>query len=116
MTDAFITGICTMGATLIGAVSTAIVSIYSLKRSSMTQRQQRMVKEILDDLSNFHELEEEYIKKLIEARNKNGDKNFVTHDAIVREIRKALRERNVDFDCSPSDITWYKKTINLADV
>lgn len=86
-----------------------------MKSNAITKRQQKIAKEILDNLSNFHELEEEYIKKLIDARTKNGEKTFITHDAIVKEMRKALRERNIDFYCSPSDITWYKKNMDLAD-
>ena len=115
MTDAMVTGIFTFGAALIGVVSTTAVSFYSFKRNAITKKQQKIVKEILDALTNFHELEEEYIKKLIDARSKNGEKTFITHDAIVKEMRKALRERNINFDCSPSDIAWYEKNMDLTD-
>ncbi|MBR4825027.1 MAG: hypothetical protein IKZ86_09510 [Spirochaetaceae bacterium] len=115
MTSDIVTAIISSSVGFISIISGAAVSIYSIKSSAITKRQQKIAKEILDALSNFHELEEEYIKKLIDARTKNGEKTFVTHDAIVKEMRKALRERNIDFDCSPSDITWYKKNMDLTD-
>jgi len=107
MDSSLINGFITAGVALAGVVATTFVSVYSI-------RQKRKVSEILDDLIGFHELEEVYIEKLAEARKKNGDTTFVTHDAIVKETRKALREKNIDFDFSPYDVNIYSKAFNIS--
>lgn len=69
---------------------------------------------MLDNLIGFHELEEIYIEKLAEVRTKNGDTTYITHDAIVKETRKALRDKNIDFDFSPSDLNYYRKALDIS--
>ena len=46
---------------------------------------------------------------LIAYRTQKGDTTFVTHDAILKEFRKKLREKDMDLDFSPSYIAYYKK-------
>lgn len=114
MDSSLINGFITAGVALAGVVATTFVSVYSIRHNDITQRQKRKVSEILDNLIGFHELEEVYIEKLAEARKKNGDTTFVTHDAIVKETRKALREKNIDFDFSPYDVNIYSKAFNIS--
>ena len=106
------TALFTLCGAAIGSVSSIIISIYAMKRNEVSEKQRQTINKIVDILSNFHNLEEIYIEKLIDARTKNGEKTFVTHDAILKETRKKLREKGIDFDFSPSDIGDYKKTLN----
>lgn len=113
MDNSLLTGIFTIAGAVIGAAATSLVSIYTIKHNDITQNQKNRIREMLTSLAGFHELEEVYIQKLIEARVKNGEKTFVTHDAIVKETRKVLREENIAFDFQPRDINLYKKIFSM---
>ena len=113
MDNSIMTGLFTVAGTFIGAAMTSFVAIYSIKHTDITRDQKDKIQEMLVQLKGFHELEEIYIQKLIGAREKNGDKTFVSHDSIVKETRKELREQKIDFDFSPSDIKTYQKSFKL---
>ena len=109
MNESVITGLFT----LFGVLVTGIVAIISqnqqIKSNERILKHKRLVNEMISNLDAFHHLEEEYIATLIAYRTQKGDTTFVTHDAILKEFRKKLREKDMDLDFSPSYITHYKK-------
>lgn len=113
MDSSVITGLFTLSGTVFGSLASVIISIYTIKHEDVSYKQKKIIKEILENLNGFHELEEVYIQKLISLRNERNDKAFITHDSIVKETRKELRNKNIDFDFSPSDINYYTKKLDI---
>ena len=105
--------LCTVGVGLAGIVASTVVSVYSIRHSDITRTQKARIQEMLAALKGFHELEEIYIKKLSEARIKNGETTFVKHDSILKETRRELRERGIEFDFSPSDLAFYRNSLGV---
>ena len=112
MSESIITGLFTISGVLITSIVAIISQSLQIKANAKIARQKRLVRELINNLDAFHQLEEEYIATLIAYRTQKGDTTFVTHDAILKEFRKKLREKDMDLDFSPSDITHYKKTFD----
>lgn len=112
MSESIITGLFTISGVLITSIVAIISQSLQIKANAKIARQKRLVNEMISNLDAFHHLEEEYIATLIAYRTQKGDTTFVTHDAILKEFRKKLREKDMDLDFSPSDITHYKKTFD----
>lgn len=96
---------------LVSVITSAFIAIYTIRHNDVTEKQKKTIKEIITNINGFHELEEIYIRKLIDLRTITGKNTFITHDAIIKETRKELREKKIDFDFSPSDIGFYKKVL-----
>lgn len=109
MSESIITGLFTISGVLITSIVAIISQSLQIKANAKIARQKRLVNEMISNLDAFHHLEEEYIATLIAYRTQKGDTTFVTHDAILKEFRKKLREKDMDLDFSPSYITYYKK-------
>lgn len=109
MSESIITGLFTISGVLITSIVAIISQSLQIKANAKIARQKRLVRELINNLDAFHHLEEEYIATLIAYRTQKGDTTFVTHDAILKEFRKKLREKDMDLDFSPSYITHYKK-------
>lgn len=112
MSESIITGLFTISGVLITSIVAIISQSLQIKANAKIARQKRLVNEMISNLDAFHHLEEEYIATLIACRTEKGDTTFVTHDAILKEFRKKLREKDMDLDFSPSYITYYKKTFD----
>lgn len=112
MSESIITGLFTISGVLITSIVAIISQSLQIKANAKIAKHKRLVNEMISNLDAFHHLEEEYIATLIAYRTQKGDTTFVTHDAILKEFRKKLREKDMDLDFSPSDITHYKKTFD----
>lgn len=113
MNEVIINGLFGLCGTFLGSVVSIVTLVLSYKKDKTMLKRERSLKTMITNLNGFHHLEEEYIKKLIELRKEKGETSFVTHDAIVKEMRKKLRENEIDFDFKPSDINQYKKDFYL---
>lgn len=114
MTEVMVTWLFTVGGVLLGSIESAVVSIYSIKQSNGLKKKVRRIERMVNALDSFYELEEEYIKELIELRTKNGEKTFITKDAIVKEMRGRLRDRDVELNFKPSDVQECKNIFGLS--
>lgn len=112
MSESIITGLFTISGVLITSIVAIISQSLQIKANAKIARQKRLVNEMISNLDAFHHLEEEYIATLIAYRTQKGDTTFVTHDAILKEFRKKLREKDMDLDFSPSYIAYYKKNFD----
>lgn len=115
MNEAVVTGIFTVAGVLITAITAGIFQYIQIRARNTVTKEKQTIIEMIDNLEVFHHLEEEYIGELISYRTEKGETTFVTHDAIVKEFRKRLRQRDkyLELKFSPSSLRYYRKVFNI---